>query len=190
MFFHLLKLPLKGSTMYLWLLRTHFSIFQSRNAGTSVSSLNREAEGALPACNPEQQLWTLMHSDSKTLETGCEWVQKATELQGRASERESMISPSLELVQYSSGLVFGYGGLGVKGPSCLLTLFNECSINFLSPPVPQTLSQHPLSLSHCGIQTVCNCFSSHIHLPSRIPPSPSWLLPKSTFWTQTQNTQS
>lgn len=79
-----------------------------------------------------------MHSDSKTLETGCEWVQKATELQGAASERESTISPSLELVKYSSGLAFGYRGLGAKAPSCLLTLFNECSINFLSPPVPQT----------------------------------------------------
>ena len=73
MFLHLPKLPLKGSTVYLWLLRTHFSIFQNRNAGASVS-LNREAEGALPACNPEQQLWTLMHSDSKTLETGYAWV--------------------------------------------------------------------------------------------------------------------
>lgn len=73
MFLHLPKLPLKGSTVHLWLLRTHFSIFQNRNARASVS-LNREAEGALPACNPEQQLRTLMHSDSKTLETGYEWV--------------------------------------------------------------------------------------------------------------------
>lgn len=192
MFLHLPKLPLKGSTMYLWLLRTHFSIFQNRNAGASVS-LNREAEGALPAGNPEQQLWTLMHSDSKWNRiwvSPCLQIQKATELQGTASfERESTISPTLGPAKYSSRLVFDYRGLGAKASSCLLTLFNECSIYFLSSPVSQTLSQHPCPLPHCGIQTVCTFFSSYIHLPSRIPPSPSPLLPKPTFWTQTQSSQ-